>query len=587
MTHRRTTVPLTLLAVLAALVIGVDALAGPSPDPTAPAPLPVEVEPRAGSVVCAVGLGGPGAAPIGLPELAPPPTETDPDTDADPDADPDDDVEDETPGADEAAADADPAELVIARPGGPGSSPAQLDRLDLLGDTSTRVSLPAVFPGGAVRTRGPVEDLAPAASVVRWRDGAVAVHREWRLDGLDDYPPALVAGGCARSGAGVHIVPGLSTAGGDEARLRLANPHLTPASVAVRFATPGEPEAPLAFRNISVPPRSVRELVINDTLPERADLAALVEVTSGRLAVEGLQVARAAIGGIDGAALLASTTEPAENWTIPWLVVDGDHTSWLWVLNRGERTATVELTVHLEDGGELPIGLSEVSVPEGELRRVDLTGTVPEGSAVVALTARSNGVPIVVSGGLVRRNEDADRTGLAVQLGAASSERWVTSGRMTEDRRETLVVTNPEGAPAVVDISLFTGVQTVAPDAVQQVTIPPGGRQIVVLTDVLPASGGWSAFVTAREGAVVVGRVGSVRGDRPLELVATPALSSAGWLETSSGLRPVARPGLVTQLGTAGPRAGVDVPAGLLRPEDDATDGEGVEVSDPDPEPAD
>jgi hypothetical protein len=546
MTRRRTTVPLALLAAVAALVLAIDALAGPVPDRTAPAPLPVEVEPRAGSLVCTVGLGGPGVPPVGLPEFEPPPTEADPDPDPDTEADPDGeeapdaDAEGDAPGSDEAPAGAEPAELVVARPGGPGSSPAQLERLDLLGDASTRSSLPAVFPGGEVRRRGPVDDVAPAASEIRWRDGAVAVTREWRLDGLDGYPPALVAGGCARSDAGVHIVPGLSTAGGDEARLRLANPHLTPASVAVRFATPGDPEAPLALRNISVPPRSVRELVVNDTLPERADLAALVEVTSGRLAVEGLQVARAAIGGIDGAALLASTTRPAEDWTVPWLVDDEDHTSWLWVLNRGERTATVELTLHLEDGGELPIGLSEVSVPEGELRRVDLTGTVPEGSAVVAVTARSNGVPIVASGGVVRRNDDADRTGLVVQLGVSSSGRWVASGRMTEDRREILIVTNPEGEPAVVDVSVFTGVQTVAPDAMQQVTIPAGARRSVILTDTLPAGGGWSAFVTAREGSVVVGRIGSVRGDGPLELLATPAVSSASWLETTSGLRPVA-----------------------------------------------
>jgi hypothetical protein len=41
----------------------------------------------------------------------------------------------------------------------------------------------------------------------------------------------------------------------------------------------------------------------------------------------------------------------------------------------------------------------------------------------------------------------------------------------------------------------------------------------------------------------------------------------------------------VTQLGTAGSRAGVDVPAGLLRPEEDGGDGD--EESDRDPEPSD
>jgi hypothetical protein len=312
--------------------------------------------------------------------------------------------------------------------------------------------------------------------------------------------------------------------------------------------------------------------VVNDTLPERADLAALVEVTSGRLAVEGLQLARAAIGGIDGAKLLASTTRPGEGWTVPWIVDDDDHSSWLWVVNRGERTATVELTLHTDDGGELPVGLSQLSVPEGEMRRVDLTGTLPEGITQVSLTARSNGVPIVVSGGVVRTDEQPERTGVAVQLGLASSVRWVASGRVDEDRREVLVVSNPEGAPAIVDITLFAGVQAVAPESLRQVEIPPGGRRIVDLGEALPATGGWTAFVTARDGAVVVGRVGSSEGSGPLGLVASPATSSAQWLATSSGLRPTLRRGLVTQLGTAGVRAGVEVPAGLLRPEGDPTD---------------
>ncbi len=604
MMRRRSTGPLALLAAVALLVTGIDALAGPAPDPGVVAPTPVEVEPRAGSVVCAVGLGGPGAPPVGLPEVAPPPEPddedaADPDTEAaDPDTEAEGDDAPDDPDAPDAPDEGDdttpevtgpaPAELVIARPGGPGSSPAQLERLDLLDDATPRVDLPAVFPGGEVRTRGPIDEATPAASVVRWRDGAVAVHREWRLDGLDGYPPALVAGPCTRSSAGIHVVPGLSTDGGNEARLRLANPHLSPASVAVRFATPGEVEAPLALRNISVPPRSVRELVVNDTLPERTDLAALVEVTSGRLAVEGLQLARAAIGGVDGASLLASTTRPGESWTVPWLVDDDDHASWLWVVNLGERTASVELTLHTEDGGELPLGLSQVSVPEGELRRVDLTGTLPEGVTEVALTARSNGVPIVVSGGVVRADEQAERTGLAVQLGAAASSRWVTSGRAGEDRREVLVISNPEGEPAIVDITFFAGVQAVAPESLREVEVPAGSRRLVDLQEALPASGGWTAFVSARQGAVVVGRVGSTDGSEPLELVASPATSSAQWLATSSGLRPTVRPGLVTQLGTSGSRAGVEVPGGLLRPEEGEpeegeTDDDGEETSPDEP----
>ncbi|MFP4149258.1 MAG: hypothetical protein ACLFV0_07195, partial [Nitriliruptoraceae bacterium] len=69
--------PFALLVVVAVLVLAIDAVAGPAAERAAPPATPVEVEPRAGSVVCAVGLGGPGEPPLGLPEVVAPPEEPD------------------------------------------------------------------------------------------------------------------------------------------------------------------------------------------------------------------------------------------------------------------------------------------------------------------------------------------------------------------------------------------------------------------------------------------------------------------------------------------------------------------------------
>ena len=580
MNLRRAAVPTGLLVAVLVYVLAMDTLAGPISRPPSPPELSVAVEPRAGAVLCTVGAGGLGADPIALPDPSPEP-EPDPDDEVDEEPAPDDpdapedepETEAEPETEDEPAADdvddgpgVPVATLIMGRPGGPGSTPSQLERTDLVeGEVTTR-TLPSVFPGGDIRTSAvAAEELA--ATAVRWRDAAVAVGREWRVQDVDGVPDATVAGACATSSADTHLVPGLSTAGGDEARLRLANPHRSPASAAVRFATPGDPEAPLVLQNLSIPPGAVREVIVNDALPEREDLAAVVEVTSGRIAVEGVQIARAAIGGVDGMSLLSATTSPAEDWTVTWLADDEDTSPWLWVLNAGDRTAAVELTLHTETGGEVPFGLSEVSVPAGELRRVDMSGTLPDEVAEVAVTARSNGVPIVVSGAVARQADDSERTGVSIQLGAAPDTRWVVSGVGGEERLEQLRLVNPEGEAALLEVSFFDGVRIREPEELRGLELPAGSSTAIDLADHVPSGAPWTAFVTAREGAVVVGRLGTDAGDGPLHLLATAGVPAASWLTSGTSLLPVQRPGLVTQLGTSGPRAPAGVPAGLLQRE--------------------
>ncbi len=591
MNLQRVVLPMTLLAVVAVYVFLVDAVAGPLERPEVTSAPPPTIEPRAGAALCTVGAGDPGrpGVELAVPDDDPSPDDEDADVDAadtpDEDADvdaadtPDEDADDDDPAdddaevdddaADSAEADADeaapvsPATIIASRPTGAGSAPAQLERVDLVEGERSSTPLPAVFPSSDGRTEAVRSDEL-AASWLRWRDGVVAVSREWRLEEVPGLPDATVSGPCTTTAASTIIVPGMSTTGGDEARLRLANPHDGPASTAVSFATPGDPQAPLVLQNLSVPAGSVREVVVNDVLPERADLAAVVDVTSGRLAVEGIQVSRSAIGDVDGVALLEATTEAAEDWTVPWIGDDDATAGWLWVLNRGDRAATVELTLHTEDGGEPPAGLTEVSVPEGELRRVDLSGTLPEEVTEAAVTARSNGVPIVVSGGVRRTADEVERTGIAVQLGAATDTRWVVSGAAGDRRRERLRLVNPESEIASVDITVFDGVQALAPEELQGIEVPAGATRTVVLEDLLAPTARWSAFVTSSSGEVVVARVGSDGGTGPLHLVAGAGVPAASWSVTGSGLEPVARPGLVTQLGTQGPRAPGGVRSGLL-----------------------
>jgi hypothetical protein len=560
MRDRRGPIAAVLAVLTAGAVLAADTYAPPPLTPPEPAVVVASGEPVGGNVVCGVGSGA-----------------------------------------------GDELTLVAARPIGGGSRPAQVDLQRFSEGTLNLETEPSIFPGAAVGTTYTDDEDELTGSWVAWRDAPVTGWREWRLEDHEDLPDATVAGACAAPSSDRWLIPGMSTEGGDEARLRLTNPFPGAATVAIGFLTPEGAAEPLVLRNLTVPARSVREIVVNDTLPEQADLTAVVEVASGRMSVEGVQLSRSAIGGIDGASLLQAAPDVAEEWTVPWVSDGTSSSSWLWIANPGQRTAPVQLTLHTPDGGELPEGLAEVSVPPGEMRRVDLSGTFPDGVRTAAVTARSNGAPVVVSAGTMLTNDEPARTGIAVQLGAMAPDRsWVISGTAAGARNEQLHVVNPTGTDAVVNVALFNGVASQQPAELQDIEVGAGSSVVLELDEVLDERSLWSAFVTTSSGTVVVGRVGRQDGSEldpgsaesddedvdgadadedgedgadadedgedaggdadededvdgsggtpgvaPLRLVAAPGIPSAAWSANGAGLASVATEGLVRDLRTA------------------------------------
>ena len=438
----------------------------------------------------------------------------------------------------------------VARPPSNSDTPSDVEVFSIGGGQRTLEQSSQLFDGSALThatTAG--EDTAVA---VDWRSGPAVVQREWAIGSeADDLPPGIVAGACIEPFSDRWMVPGMDTSGGAQAVLRVANPFPSDATIAIGFVAPEGPLQPLALRNLSVRARGTLEIDVNEFLPERPDLAAVVTVASGRVGVEGYQLVRSAIGGVDGASPLAAATEASESWTVPWIVDGDDLASWLWVYNPGERQALVELTYHTPDGGIVPDGLAEVVVEPGQLRRVDLRGTLPEDRNVVAVSARSDGAPVVVSAANELRSDDAQRTGFAVQLGVAAPDAsWTVSGGATTGRVEQLHISNPGGSPATLSVGLFSGVTIQRPDELQGVTIEPGAQRVIDVDDVLGDVGAWTAFVTASAGEVVVGRVGSAEVDRR-NLVAVPGVPSSAWRTESSGQPVVRDDGLLTRYATS------------------------------------
>lgn len=431
---------------------------------------------------------------------------------------------------------------------GPAPDVTQPGRVQIgsFGDGDLRLGEPTrVRPGTALRPGLEGEEIATFA---RWYEQPVTLYRHWRIAGDDDLPPGRAEGPCLSEDSDRWWIPGMSTAGGHEARLRLANPYESDATVAVRLLTPEGPVEPTVLQNLTVLGRSTTEIEINEHLPERDDVAVDVQVVAGRVAAEGYQLVRQAIGDVDGVSLLASAARPSSTWTVPWVAAGENRQSWLWLLNPGDRPASVELTLHGPDGGRAPEGLAEATVEPGQLRRIDLRGTFPEGLTSAAVTVRSEAVPVIASGVARLQPDDPAESGMAVQLGGQPHTSWIVAGGSTTGREEQLRLVNPGSEVAVVDVTVWDGTETRQPDGLTGVEVPPGAMRVLDLAGELGGVEEWSALAEVQSGQLVVGHVGQGGGDAR-ELVAgvgaSPARTPAGPV-----LVPRHDPGLTQRLGT-------------------------------------
>jgi hypothetical protein len=443
------------------------------------------------------------------------------------------------------------AAVDLVRPAADGEVPAGAEVHAFSGgDRDLLPSTSRLFPGAATRATPEPGDEGVATDVT-WRGAPVTVARSWRIDG-DDLPAGTASGPCAATTATDRwTIPGLTTEGGNEARVRLANPHPTGATVSLGLLTPEGPDRPTRLSNISVAPGETVELSLNEFAPERPDLGVIVDVRSGRVAVEGVQLAREDIGGIDGVSLLQAAREPGESWTIPWVADGDDRVSWLWVSNATDRSALVELTVHTPEGGAPATGLAEVQVPPGTVRRVDLRGTLPDGVEAAAITARSSGVPVTVGGTVEIQAEEAEDTGFAVQLGAtAADEVWTVTGSSDDERNHQLRLVNPGSEPAVADVTVWNGSNVTQPADLQGIEVPPGALIAVPVTGTLDGAAEWAATIRASSGALVVGHVGSGDEAGPRHLVATLGAPSAWWRTGRDVPAVSSAPGTTQRLGT-------------------------------------
>lgn len=281
-------------------------------------------------------------------------------------------------------------------------------------------------------------DAAAASSpvAVRWRGGPATA--SYRVDGdVDSEAP------CAAGPSPTWYVAGLDTVGDTRSVLHLFNPFTVDAVARIVFGTPQGPAALVLTEQIVVPAGSALKVDVDEVQPEVADLAARIEVETGRLAVQG-EVVYA--GG--GRALVPAVGSPSTLAAVGYGRHDEGGTSHLSIFNPSEREAAVEVTVSAPrlDGTSLP---SEITVPAGAVVRVPLEGASE--AAQFGIAVRSlNGVGVVSARTVVERDDAGRRVGVATALPPARE--WSVIGGGTEGRQAQVHLYNPGSEPVTADV---------------------------------------------------------------------------------------------------------------------------------------
>lgn len=359
---------------------------------------------------------------------------------------------------------------------------------------------------------------------VIWEGGpAVAT---WRVEAGE-----TAGAPCEATAQPVWHVTGFTTTAQNTSTLHLFNPFAGDAVVRVTFGTPTGREALVLTDNVLVPARSSIQMELNEFEPEQPDLAAIVEVLTGRVVAQGELRMRPTANqpGPSGRTLLPAVDEPQLEWGFAYARWADNDSSWLSVFNPADREAAVEVRVSdpLPDGAAL---LREVSVPAGGVVRIDLDETSATPDFGVMVTSVNEVAVVVARTTHARRGAVED---IAASVGTVPGETWAVAGGRAADRLGSVSLYNAGGEPALVRVDAGEATS----GEWQAVEVGPNARAALDLDD----AGADRTSVPLRieaDGAIVVDLRVLTPGER-LGLWTAAAVPSTGW--EGPGVRPPVR----------------------------------------------
>lgn len=428
----------------------------------------------------------------------------------------------------------------------------------------------ATPPGdGSARATAVVGTTGDIALTARWSDAPLLLSRRWRV-GDSARVPGSVEGPCPAEPARSWVVPGVATAGGAAATLHLANPTEAAASLSVTFTTPDGPVAPTRLANLAVSAHERVSVDLNEFVPEEPDLGVVVTTRAGRVVAEVTQTLEAAVGGVDGRALVPAETTPRTVWTIPWVSAAEDGAPWVWVTNPSDEPTDVRLVLHTEDGPVVPPDAG-VSLPPDTTQRIDLRGALADvGTAAVTVRSAAD-VPIVASGAVLRSvPDDAVRGGFTVVQGLAATDAVsaAQSAVGASGRERVLALANPGEQDATVSVRVVGSSAAATTTVTEDLVLGAGSSTQLPLGAALPSEGGFAVVIEPVDGQVVAAMV-TTSGEGPLDLIASAArpfpsvvlVTSPDVVRDQSLLHPVQRGDLDRTRDAPSPSPSPSVPA--------------------------
>jgi hypothetical protein len=350
----------------------------------------------------------------------------------------------------------------------------------------------AVPAGRAVTVPVPASIRQAAGPIVEFSGGDVVVSRTAFLTAT----PATgitVSGGaaaaCGRPGPAITVIPQGSTLRSD-VQIVLLNPGTADAVVDIVMLAGGRQVQPESLRRRIVPARGRLVLRAGDFAFDERALAIAVRARSGRVVAEGLFMAQnlveiiPAVPPVIETVALASSDRGAATFAAV-AIGEADAVSDARLMSSAGRGAFDPLTA-----GLAPSTVNLNGPPSG----------TPAGA--LGLAVSSSTTPVVIGARwLITGRPGVLET--AASTGSVPANRAVAVvGPPADSSRLRLLLANPDGAAALVDVALVTESGVTTPAALQGVRIEPGHTAVVRIPGIAPTAS-VAVVVTSRGGRIV------------------------------------------------------------------------------------
>lgn len=264
--------------------------------------------------------------------------------------------------------------------------------------------------------------------------------------------------------------------------LALFNPYPEDAIADLRFETDQGTDTPSDFQGLVIPGGSTRIVDVGEHVRRRDSIATHVTVRNGRLVAE--QVQQRTAPGVAGVSLTRGAPAPQTRWYLPDGFVSAQVTERVTLYNPTATEAQVEAAPALEKGSAEPFDLT---VPANGTVSLQLNqeARIPKDDAFALTVTSMNGVPVVVQRTVEVAPTPGARFGRADTMAATmTAKRWALAfGTASATADQWITVLNPGSAPAHVSIAALADGQLLAVEGLQDLVVPPGGRQSVRLGD--------------------------------------------------------------------------------------------------------